>query len=136
MRVGRIVAVTAGLAATGAVLGAGLGGLVGAAGLALGGGGALFHAWRFLLFASGAGAVIGAVLAPVAAWALLRYVPLGRAVGQTLLGSALGAAIGMAITPFYAIYGSLIGFVAAAVRLRLVTPARPALPSSDHLDAG
>jgi hypothetical protein len=127
VRVKRIIAVTAGLAATGAVAGAGLGTLVMALGLLVLTG--VFPRDLSLLGVSAFfGAGIGAVLAPVAAWSLLRYVPLGRAIGQTTLGAVLGALIGLVMGPFAAAIGSLVGFAAAAVRLRLTTPARKALP--------
>ena len=73
------------------------------------------------------GAVAGAVLAPIAAWTLMRSVPLWRAIGEPALGTTLGAVIAMLIefepgTSFGVIgpaIGGVIGFVAAAVRLRL-----------------
>jgi hypothetical protein len=136
MRVGRIIGVTLGLAATGAVAGALLGMLVltlvafVSLGLDIG---ELRRPYvpSMLLAAAAAGSAVGAVLAPAAAWALLRYVPLGRAIGQTALGAVLGATIGLLIGAEAAIYGTLIGFCAAAVRLRLVTPKQRFLPPAD-----
>jgi hypothetical protein len=126
-RMGRIVGVTLGLAATGAVAGAGLGGLVMAT--------TVLVAWHFpeslnlvvpgFLSGAVAGAKVGAVLAPAAAWALLRWVPLGRAIGETAIGAFLGAIAGVVLfPPLGGLYGALAGFCAAAVRLRLTTRVR------------
>ena len=43
---------------------------------------------------AGFGAVTGGVLAPIAAWTLMRFVPIGRAIGGTALGTTLGAVVG------------------------------------------
>jgi ABC-type enterobactin transport system permease subunit len=86
-----------------------------------------------LWFAAMFGAAMGAVLAPIAAWTLMRHVPIWRAISDTALGTFIGAGIGLLLQPKYpdvawlspAILG-LVGFVVAAVRLRLVkrAPAR------------
>ena len=76
-RASRILAVTAGLIALGAICGALLGALVflGIVGLSEG--------FRFaplgavLAVGAGVGAPVGAVLAPILGWTLLRHVPIG-----------------------------------------------------------
>jgi hypothetical protein len=125
----RILIIIAGLSLTGAIIG----GLLGIGAMAL-----LLAVRDFyvegrvtaagLLGAAGTfGAVAGAVLAPIAAWTLMRSVPLWRAIGEPALGTTLGAVIAMLIelepgTSFGVVgpaIGGVIGFVAAAVRLRL-----------------
>ena len=82
---------------------------------------------RLTGFAAGAGALTGAVGAPALAWALLRRVPLGRAVQVTAVGTVIGAVVGEVLNPLnpYArmipgvIGGALLGFVGAGVGLRI-----------------
>lgn len=115
----RIAAITAGLAATGAVAGAVLGVLIMALSiLGAHSAAALMGAWILLLLGAGFGAAVGAVLAPASAWVLLRHVPLGRAVALTFLVATLGATLGMILSPNASIGGALVGFGAAAVWLR------------------
>jgi hypothetical protein len=120
MTLKRIAAVTAGLVATGAVAGAILGALVmGLEYLAIRRG----DLGTGLFFGALFGALLGSVLAPAAAWLLLRRVALGRALAQTFLGGMLGAIVSLlAMGGGYAIPGALLGFTLAAVRLRLTGP--------------
>lgn len=124
MRIARIAAVTAGLAAAGAVAGA----LAGAAMCALmlllsGEPSKLWVARDLLAFAASFGARAGAVLGPVAAWLLMRHVPLGRAIGGTALGTLAGGALGLLLAgPVESLPAGLLGFGAAAVYLRVRTP--------------
>jgi hypothetical protein len=123
MRIARIVAVTAGLAATGAVVGA----LAGAAMCTLmlllsGEPSKLWVARDLLTFAASFGARVGAVLGPVAAWLLMRHVPLGLAIGGTALGTLAGGALGLLVGPVESIPAGVLGFGAAAVYLRVRTP--------------
>lgn len=124
MRVARVAAVTAGLAVTGAVAGA----LVGAAMCALmlllsGEPSKLWVARDLLAFAASFGARAGAVLGPVAAWLLMRHVPLGDAIGGTALGTLAGGALGLLLAgPVESFPAGLLGFGAAAVYLRIHTP--------------
>jgi hypothetical protein len=74
------------------------------------------------------GSLAGASLAPLSAWLLLRRVSLGRAIGHTAAGTAIGVLIGFGMGRVFnwgilnpAILG-IVGFVAAAARLRLTTP--------------
>ncbi|MFN2564956.1 MAG: hypothetical protein ABR499_08105 [Gemmatimonadaceae bacterium] len=121
----RIVTVTLALSAIGALVGAVLGGLVlTGAFIAVGG-------WRGPggfggPFAAAAvfGGVLGFVLAPVAAWTLMRHVPLWRAIAETALGTVIGVVAGFLIGPWsrgvpWPILLALAGFAAAAIRLRL-----------------
>ena len=130
MRIGRAAAITATLSLIGALIGAAVGGV-------------LLSAWSFTIDFSHGGragtvavgtlfsALLGAILAPTTAWLFLRRVQLGRAIAQTTIGTALGAALGIfiervvldRITLGMAIIGALIGFFAAAMRLYL--SARP-----------
>ena len=128
MRFGRAVAITASLSLVGAVIGAAVGGV-------------LVSAWSLSIpftgrdragivaVASLISAVLGAILAPTTAWLFLRRVQIGRAIAHTTVGTALGATVGLIIDRVVldgtmlqlAVVGALIGFSAAAVRLRLAT---------------
>jgi hypothetical protein len=127
----RNLAVTAALAAVGGVVGAGMGvlglGLItlaAAVGLTQEGSIGFFDT----LFAASFGAGVGAVLAPIAAWSLMRHVPLWKAILQTTGGTTLGVIVGYLSTPLLhlgliapIIFG-VAGFLGAAVRLRLTKP--------------
>ncbi len=58
------------------------------------------------------GAGLGAVLLPLAGFTLLRRAPLGKVLLETILGTALGGAIGAVMSPFGAGWftGALAGF--------------------------
>ena len=132
MRFGRIAAVTVSIAAIGAVIGGALGAaLLAVWALRLGVSGRDFVDGA--LFGAGTGAALGAVLAPITAWTFLRRIPLGRALAHTAIGTTVGAAAGLvigaiglpALTSLPAgLVGALIGFLAAAVRLRFMTRAK------------
>jgi hypothetical protein len=122
----RILIVILGLMATGSVIGAILGAL------ALWVAAAILGIMpnrpsdaELLLAGAEAGALTGAVLAPISAWSLMRFVPLWRAIGEPALGTTLGAmagALGASATHgglAWPILGALIGFLVAAVRLRI-----------------
>lgn len=128
MRIVRIAAVTAGLAAAGAVVGAAVGMLA-------------FTVWMLPLddwpwpyrelvaalpYVGVYGAAMGAVLGPVAAWLLMRRVPLWKAVGGTALGTLAGSLLGLVGDGVMGFPGALMGFAAAAVYLRSRSP-RPSL---------
>jgi hypothetical protein len=63
------------------------------------------------------GAILGAVILPVAGFTLLRHVPLGRALAETILATALGGAIGVQLLGAGWLAGPLAGFGVAATRL-------------------
>jgi hypothetical protein len=116
------------LSAVGAVVGAVLGGLA-MCGLAIAIGNPRALENGGLTGAAGLGAAVGAVLAPMAAWTLMRHVPIWRAILETAVGTALGAAFGAALGwaagvipglgAFWPLVFGLVGFTAAALRLRL-----------------
>jgi hypothetical protein len=119
----RVAGVSAALAGTGAVLGAGFsaalvaaaGFAARAAGLAVPGGGVLITA--------GVGAALGAVLTPMTALSLLRQVALGKALLFTVLGMAAGVAAGeLATGQVLASAGAGFGaFLLVALVLRLTS---------------
>jgi MFS family permease len=119
----RVLAVTTGLAATGAVVGGILGGLL----VSLLGLVNRPISWGAPLFVVGAefGAVVGFVLAPIAAWTLMRRVPLWRAITDTAIGTTAGAGVGLLLQPEFRVLAlspvvlGVVGFAAAALRLRL-----------------
>ena len=126
MRWRRIALVTAGLAAAGAVFGTLVGTVVLFAWLAsigelgLAGRDAGFLASLVLFFGGGLGAVLG----PVAAWVLMRHVPLWLAVGGPTLGTLAAGGVGLLLTgnPVAAMLWGVAGFGASAVALRLRVP--------------
>ena len=134
MSIRRNLAVTAGLAVIGGVVG-GLMGVLGLALIILATAVGLIHAGPVgffdTLFAATFGAGVGSVLAPIAAWSLMRHVPLWKAILQTTAGTTLGVIVGYLCAPFFrpGIFGPIVfgvtGFLGAAVRLRL-TRARKA----------
>jgi len=117
----RVVGVTLGLSAAGAVFGgiAGILGLVIAAAAS-----AVFPDPFVLLVAGMVGGMIGAVLTPIAAWLLLRRVPFRRLFPGALAGAVLGGvlgwvlAIGEMIPIESAVFGAIAGFVVAAIAMR------------------
>jgi hypothetical protein len=81
------------------------------------------------------GALVGVPLAPLAAWLLLRHVPLGQAILVTGLGTIAGGVAGLtARVTGDAIRGAVIcgvlGFVVAAVYLRASIRRRVAPPDN------
>ncbi|HEU4885980.1 MAG TPA: hypothetical protein VFT45_27330 [Longimicrobium sp.] len=117
----RIAAVTAGLVLAGGVFGAIAGTLVlmvwqlridGLAG-----------SWAAMgwcvVFGVFFGGGFGALLGPLAAWVLMRHVPLWLAVGGTTLGTFASGALVMAISgnPVIALYVGFIGFMLTAAAL-------------------
>jgi hypothetical protein len=138
-RLRRIIAVTAGLSVVGFVLGAVLGGLLFGAASIIVAGVRPSLALPVLSAAVGCG-VLGLVLAPLAAWTLMRHVPLWRALGETALGTALGGILGNLVPidswpfpfPFVPpLLLALVGFVLAALRLRLTHRVKTAAPVVD-----
>jgi len=127
----RILAVTAGLSVIGALVGAVLGILaIAFVGLVTDGPGGILDA--SVLFGTTAlfGALVGSILAPIAAWALMRHVPLWRAILETSVGTMLGVVLGYWLGPvfrfglFWSVTLGVAGFLCAAVRLRLASQQR------------
>jgi hypothetical protein len=127
--------VTLALSAVGAVVGAALGALA-LWGLSI----AIRnpHSLELIPAAAGFGGMLGFVLAPVSAWTLMRHVPLWRAIVETALGTAIGVAAGWVLGPrlgyaaLWPIGFGLVGFAAAAIRLRLThRGAARAVPGPD-----
>jgi hypothetical protein len=123
----RIVAVTLGLSAAGAVLGGLAGaGALGAA-LLISDGFALFSGLAILAVPAIIGAALGSVCAPLAGWLLLRRVPLGRAFGGLVLGTVFGGLFGWFLPVSFDIMNQPIltaaaGFLAAAIFMRFKHP--------------
>ena len=125
MSIRRNLAVTAGLAAVGGVVG-GIMGVLSLALITLAKSVGLIHEGPVgsfnTLFAAAFGAGVGAVLAPIAAWSLMRHVPLWKAILQTSAGTALGVVVGYVSAPMFQfrplgpIVFGVTGFLGAAVR--------------------
>jgi hypothetical protein len=133
-RLGRIIAVTVGLSVAGAIFGA-LAAVMGLVVLTvLSGGGAPML--DMAVIPAILGASLGAVGAPAIAWLLLRYVPLGKAIAWSTVGTAAGGVVGWLLATVLdraspgidtavgsqvrgAILGAIAGFLAAALILRL-----------------
>ena len=118
----RVMAVTVGLSASGAVFG-GIAGVAMTAAMALGIPG--FWTAREVLAMGIVGATLGVVCAPIAGWLLLRRVPLGKAFVRLTIGTVVGGVIGWylpwsnALGPFYqSLITAGMGFLAAALVLR------------------
>ena len=126
----RIIIVVVGLMATGSVIGAVLGAVSLWVATAILGVGPNVGSAELLAAGAQAGALTGMVLAPISAWALMRHVPLWRAIGEPALGTALGSIAGSAIASViggglaWSLLGAPIGFLVAAVRLRMAYGAR------------
>jgi len=129
----RIVAVTVGLLAAGALAGA----LAAVAALEIGlvtSGepvGLFSHTDREMMaVVAMLGALFGGVLLPATAWIFLRRVPLGLALLGTVVGTVVGGALGWVV--MYGrgeieggLIGALTGFACAALLLRLRASAPP-----------
>ena len=127
MRIKRIAAVTAGLMVAGGVFGTIAGMIVLIAWGMVHADPSIFtlDGLRFVLeFAIVIGGVLGAVLGPIAAWLLMRHVPLGLAVGGTTLGTLAGGGIALVATgdPVVAMLYGVGGFAISAIGLRLRVP--------------
>ena len=136
----RILAVTAGLAVAGALVGS----VAGAATFALT---ALIQrmigsvdASSFLNLiglGAGVGALFGLVLGPAAAWLLMRRVPIGRALLGTALGTIVGGVVAL-VVGINPLVLPLAGFFGSALLLRVTARkgGAKALPPVEGDDAG
>jgi hypothetical protein len=128
-RAARIVTVTVGLAASGALFGAMAGVLALVLGLTVTGGLELLTSAWVLQIPAYFGAVIGALGLPAVAWLLLRNVPLGRAIAGSVVGTVIGGAAAlpfMGDQVFLPIGAAFLGFVAAAFLMRRAARSRAA----------
>lgn len=119
----RVIGVTLGLSATGAVLGGVAGAVALGIGLLFKAGLDTFSHLSVLLIPGVIGAGLGSVCAPLAGWLLLRRVPLGRAFAGLVVGTVLGGLAGW-FSPLtfnvllQPIATAAAGFVAAALVMR------------------
>ena len=74
---------------------------------------------EWLVWALRTGTAVGAVVGPVAAWTLMRHVPLWRAILETAVGALLGFATGIFFVPEHYVLAAVAGAMFAALRLRL-----------------
>ena len=136
--IARILQITVGLSILGAVVGGALGALLVAMLAARVGG--FGGPGELLLTGSAFGAAMGAALAPLAAWTLMRHVPLWRAVSETAIGTVLGASVGLILQPMHdvawlsPVYLGVVGFVLAGLRLRFAVRGRASLSEFDVLN--
>lgn len=118
-RIGRIIAVTALLAALGGVAG-GLGGLLIVAAVALltrsGTGGLLV----VVEIGSAIGFGFGLLAGPTLAWAMLRRAPIWRAIGETALAAGMASTLAMVMSwnLVQSVWWAGAASLAAAFRLR------------------
>jgi hypothetical protein len=125
-RAGRIVAVTAGLAVAGGVLGAAASVIALLLAAALTDGLPLPPHLDVLTFVAGFGAVLGSIAAPAGGWLLLRQVPLGRAMLWSVIGTVVGGVAAWTARLGHdqiggAVMGAVAGFLIAALALRWTT---------------
>jgi hypothetical protein len=129
MRIKRIAVVTAGLMVAGGVFGT-IAGMIVLIAWALVDDRPLIYSFGGLRMtveiAMAFGGGLGAVLGPIAAWLLMRHVPLGLAVGGTTLGTLAGGGIALVVTgdPVIAMLYGMAGFAVSAIGLRLRVPRR------------
>ncbi len=125
MEIKRAAAVTGGLVLVGGMAGAVASALaVGISALAfslLEGAPLLSHVLGMALFGGMIGAAYGAVLGPLAAWLLMRHVPLGVAIGGTMLGTLAGGVAGLVLDTHYFTL-PLAGFALSALAIRFAVP--------------
>lgn len=124
MRAVRIATVTAGLVAAGAVFGGVAGVLAGAAWILVEDGSrGLLRDGEILPILGVLGAGLGAMLGPVAAWGMMRHVPLWLAVGGTTLGTLAGGTLGALYAGWgFMLIGGVMGFLMSAAYLNIRVP--------------
>jgi hypothetical protein len=121
----RVVGVTAGLAVASAVAGSVVADVVLGAALVVSQGPVAALRDPFVYMVGGAvGAACGLVCGPIAAWTMLRKVPIGRAILEPSIAAAIGGALGLFFARpggiFAPIGGAIAGLLLAAIRLRYV----------------
>jgi hypothetical protein len=121
----RVAAVTGGLIMAGAIAGGVASAIaIVAVGLVSDGSMGMYHDPETIILGGILGAIYGAVLGPLAAWLLMRHVPLGIAIGGTMLGTLIGGVAAL-MTEQHFLSLPLAGFALAALVIRLAVP-RPA----------
>jgi len=125
MEMKRVAAVTGGLVVAGAVAGAVAATLAVGAVMMTTEPREIFRDPELLLIGVKMGAAFGSVLGPLAAWLLMRHVPLGVAIGGTMLGTLAGAVAGLMVGG--ALVLPLAGFAASALAIRIAVPRRERL---------
>ena len=119
----RVLGVTAVLAAAGAVAGAVVANVVvGVALLISSGPLAVFRDPFVYGIGAAVGAACGFFCGPIAAWTMLRKVPLGRAILEPSIAAAIGGGLGLLMIDSRGIWapigGAVAGLLLAALRLR------------------
>lgn len=118
MRILRIAAVTAGLVVACAAAGGVVGATLMTAFLVRYGEFAEIVRSPALVTGAAVGAVAASFLGPLAAWVLMRRVPLGRAIGGAALGTFAGGLAGLLVgNPPLALILSLVGFLCAVLKM-------------------
>jgi hypothetical protein len=127
MEIKRVAAVTGGLVVVGGIAGA-LASALAVMFIVLWEQGAVAPAFQAPLLSAALvfGALYGAVLGPLAAWVLMRHVPLGIAIGGTMLGTLIGGVAALLLDGSVNTYLTLplAGFVVAALAIRIAVPRR------------
>lgn len=120
----RVAAVTGGLMIAGAVAGALASALAVGVVLLTTEPRAIFRDPELLAAGAGLGAAYGAVLGPLAAWLLMRHVPLGIAIGGTMLGTLAGGLVALLLNVGIGtlLVLPLIGFFLAVMLIRVAVP--------------
>jgi hypothetical protein len=123
----RILAVTAGLAVAGAVLGAVASVIAFLLATAITEGPSLQLHLDVLAFVAAFGAVCGIIAAPAGGWLLLRHVPLGKAILWSVMGTVVGGVVAWTASVGHdqigiAVLGAVLGFLVAALLVRWTTP--------------
>ena len=116
----RVVVVTLGLIGLGAGAGAVAGALAVTAWLGITEGVKAAFDLAAWTVAGVVGGALGALLLPATGFTMLRHVPLGRVLGHTILGTAVGGVLGVQFLGGWWLAGPLCGFGLATGRLWLL----------------
>lgn len=118
-RILRVLGVTLGLSAAGALFG----GIAAAIAILVWGmgkfAGGLDGAVGAMGFAFSVGAVLGSIMGPFVAWGLLRHVPLGKAVLGATIGAFVGGSLTALLPATHPLLGGAVGLIGASVIMRV-----------------